>query len=337
MTPLERVWYGRSTWGWVLAPAGRVFAVVAGWRRSLLQRRHQGDAFTAPVVVVGNLSVGGTGKTPLLITLTQELQASGLRPGIVSRGYGGKPGPRPVLVTPAHLATVVGDEPRLLALSTDAPVVVCPDRRAAVKWLLANSNCNIVLSDDGLQHYRLHRDYEIVVIDGQRGLGNGRCLPAGPLRESPERLTEVDAVVINGDAYWPSLAAIPMALRPVAFRHLASGRRCAATSLPPEWGGEPRAHAVAAIGNPERFRATLEALGVCVDLRALPDHQPLSAADLQFPDRLPVVITDKDAVKCEALADPRVWVLEVRAELAQEGRVKLLSELNKLVKKSIVS
>ena len=334
MTALERAWYRRGGWGRVLAPLGLLFAAVAGRRRRILQRRYQGRPFAAPVVVVGNISVGGTGKTPLLMALAQQLSARGRRPGIVSRGYGGKPGPEPVLVTPAHPPAVVGDEPRLIAQTTGCPVVVCPDRRAAVDWLLANCDCDLVLSDDGLQHYRLHRDFEIAVLDGERGLGNGRCLPAGPLREPGRRLAEVDAVIVNGGRYRPPVAAARMVLRPVAFRHLASGRRHPADRLPPEWGKDGRVHAVAGIGNPERFRATLAALGANADLRPLPDHHALSAAELRFPDTLPIVITTKDAVKCEMLADPRLWVLEVAAELAAEDWEMLLDKIDKLIEKT---
>lgn len=331
MIALAGLWYRRGGWGWLLAPLGLLFAAVAGRRRRVLQCRYQGRPFAAPVVVVGNISVGGTGKTPLLMALAQRLSARGRRPGIVSRGYGGKPGPTPVLVTPAHPPAVVGDEPRLIAQTTGCPVVVCADRRAAVDWLLANCDCDLVLSDDGLQHYRLHRDFEIAVLDGERGLGNGRCLPAGPLREPPGRLAEVDAVVVNGGDYRAPVAALRMALRPVAFRHLASGGHYPAGLLPPEWGKDGRVHAVAGIGNPERFRATLETLGVNADLRPLPDHHALSAADLRFPDALPVVITAKDAVKCERLADPRLWVLEVVAELAAEDWEKLLGQIDGLI------
>jgi tetraacyldisaccharide 4'-kinase len=326
----ERIWYRPGGWGLALAPLGGLFAAVAGRRRQWLQRRYQGRRFAAPVVVVGNLAVGGTGKTPLLIALAEQLRARGRRPGVVSRGHGGRPGPEPVLVTPAHPAAVVGDEPRLIALTTGCPVVVCPDRRAAVDWLLANCACDLVLSDDGLQHYRLHRDFEIVVIDGARGLGNGRCLPAGPLREPPARLAAVDAVVVNGGDYRPPVPALRMRLQPTALRHLASGRRLPATAPPAEWGPQPRVHAVAGIGHPARFRATLERLGMRVELRALPDHHPLCAADLRFDDALPVVITAKDAVKCEGFADPRLWVLEVAAELAPEDWAQLLSKIDQL-------
>jgi tetraacyldisaccharide 4'-kinase len=203
-----------------------------------------------------------------------------------------------------------------------------------VLWLLAHCDCDLVLSDDGLQHYRLHRDFEIAVVDGARGLGNGRCLPAGPLREPPSRLDEVDAVVVNGGDYRPARAHYRMQLRPLGFRHLASGRQSAVDAFLGEQRtdtrGAPRVHAVAGIGNPERLRATLEALGFVVDLRPRPDHHVFSEADLAFSDTLPVVITAKDAVKCETIANAQTWVLEVAAEFAGSDWEQLLDRIDKL-------
>lgn len=332
MTALEEAWYRSARWLIALAPLGALFAVAAAWRRRTLQRRYQGRRFAAPVVVVGNIGLGGTGKTPLLLALAARLRQRGRRPGIVSRGYGGHPGPAPVLVTPVHGAAVVGDEPLLLARASGCPVVVCPDRRAAVAWLLAHCDCDLVLSDDGLQHYRLHRDFEIAVVDGMRGLGNGRCLPAGPLREPPARLAAVDAVIVNGGSYQPpGVAALRMELRPLGLRQLATGTWVAAPALPADWGAARRAHAVAAIGHPQRFADSLRALGLTVDLRALPDHHPLGTADLEFDDALPVVITAKDAVKCAESADPRIWVLEVAAELAESDWAVLLAGIENLI------
>lgn len=337
-TGLEQAWYRQAGWLPALAPLGALFAAGAAWRRRRLQRRYQGRRFAAPVVVVGNISLGGTGKTPLLLALAARLQEHGRRPGIVSRGYGGAPGSDPMLVTAAHGAAVVGDEPLLLAQASGCPVVVCPDRRAAVAWLLANCDCDLVLSDDGLQHYRLHRDFEIVVIDGVRGLGNGRCLPAGPLREPPARLAEVDAIVVNGGSHPPpgvaqppGVTALPMTLRTLGLRQLVTGRWVAAPALPADWGAVRRVHAVAAIGHPQRFADSLRALGLTVDLRALPDHHPLGTADLEFGDALPVVITAKDAVKCTGTADSRVWVLEVAADLAEPDWAMLLAQIESLV------
>ena len=331
---LARAWYRPGGWGLALAPLGWLFARVARVRRRLLQRRHQGARFAVPVVVVGNIAVGGTGKTPLLIALARRLRARGHRPGIVSRGYGGRPGPVPVLVTPAHGAAEVGDEPCEIAAATGCPVVVCPDRRAAVDWLLAHCDCDLVLADDGLQHYRLHRDFEIAVVDGSRGLGNGRCLPAGPLREPPARLREVDALVVNGGGYRPQRDGYRMWLRPLYFRHLASGRVATPEAFRDEQqrgGHSARVHAVAGIGNPGRLRATLEDLGFAVDLRPRPDHHVFRAADLRFSDTLPVVITGKDAVKCRTIAHDRVWVLDVVAELADRDWDDLLGAIEKLV------
>ncbi|MGE3296099.1 MAG: tetraacyldisaccharide 4'-kinase [Porticoccaceae bacterium] len=335
MSALERAWYRPGGWALAMTPLSWLFTGVARWRRRWLQRRYQGTRFAAPVVVIGNISVGGTGKTPLLIALAERLRARGRRPGIVSRGYGGAVGREPLLVTPAHGADEVGDEPCLLARATGCPVVVCRDRRAAVRWLLANCDCDLVLSDDGLQHYRLHRDIEIAVVDGTRGLGNGRCLPAGPLREPPSRLDEVAMVVVNGGDYRPQRDYCPMRLRPLGFRHLVSGRQLSVDAFLGEQTAHahaaPRVHGVAGIGNPERLRATLEALGFAVDLHSRPDHHVFRAADLRFPDALPVVITAKDAVKCETIANAQTWVLDVVAEFTESGWDQLLDLIDSSV------
>ncbi len=319
MTALERAWYKQRSWALALLPVSYLFRGVAAGRRAYLQGRYQAKPFAVPVVVVGNITLGGTGKTPLLIRLVHSLQAEGFRPGIVSRGYGGKPSKRSRKVDAASSAEEFGDEPVLIAREANCPVVVDSDRVAAVEYLMAEFDVDVVLSDDGLQHYRMHRDLEIAVLDARRGLGNGQCLPAGPLREPAKRLDGVDFIVLNGRAEFDSALlpasastnAVRMVLEPTFFRHLGSGQRVAANA----WTASTRVHAVAGIGNPERFRTTLVALGLTVALHSFPDHHPFTRADLVFDDDLPVVMTSKDAVKCEAFAPPNAWVLEVAAEV----------------------
>lgn len=338
MNALERAWYRSASWALLLAPLSLLFRVLAAARRSVLQARYQGRAFAAPVIVVGNIAVGGAGKTPLIIALAQQLQATGQRPGIVSRGYGGAGNPDPVQLGIAHTPAEVGDEPRLIADSTGCPVVVCPDRARAVDYLLNNNDCDVVLSDDGLQHYRLHRDLEIAVVDGTRGLGNGWCLPAGPLREPPARLREVDRVVVNGAGYEPDTDFSTMTLRPARFRHLVSGK----TVSPQGWDKEKRVHAVAGIANPQRFQRSLEELGFSVTLHVFPDHHYFSRQDLSFTDNLPIIITAKDAVKCRdfvcsnnaggrrepGVTNDKVWVLDVEAELPASAWEELIGRIN---------
>ncbi|MDB2533970.1 tetraacyldisaccharide 4'-kinase [Porticoccaceae bacterium] len=313
---LERVlvsaWYSDSWWLSLLMPVAWLFKLLAGNRRSRLQKQYQGKPFAVPVVVIGNISVGGSGKTPLVIALVKALAESGLQAGVVSRGYGGSADQYPLMVTEGGDASQSGDEPLLIAQQTaqlNCPVVVDPDRRRGVEYLLANNNVDLVLTDDGLQHYGLHRDIEIAVLDGARGLGNGKLLPAGPLREPIQRLSEVDFVVANGavESAFQGLVDAEVSLQARVFRNLSDGRQVAADS----WSESTAVHGVAAIGNPERFARTLEDLGLDVSLHPKDDHRPLQQADISFTDNRPVIITAKDAVKLKGAAPGNVWVLEV--------------------------
>lgn len=312
---LLRAWHRDSWWLLFMRPISWLFSRLASSRRRRLQKRFQGKAFSAPVAVIGNISLGGSGKTPMIIALVKALTARGIKTGIVSRGYGGRAQRYPLEVTVDTEVAACGDEPRLLALelaSVGCPIVVAPDRAAAVEYLLALTDVDAVLSDDGLQHYAMHRDIEIALVDGARGLGNGRILPAGPLREPAARLLEVDFVLINGTQEIPGLRADgTVELQPRVFRHLASNTQVAAAN----WRQSKVVHGVAAIGNPRRFAASLESLGLQVHLHSKDDHQDLSYSDLEYNDQLPVIITSKDAVK---LGDPypdNLWVLEVEMVL----------------------
>ncbi len=316
MRAIERAWYQPHSWTLALLPLTGIFYAAARVRRWALCRRYNQRQFPVPVIVVGNIAVGGTGKTPLIIALVEQLRARGYRPGIVSRGYGGAANGQPQRVTATSAAELVGDEAALIARATSSPLVVCRDRCKAIAELLRHADCDLVLSDDGLQHYRMYRDMEIAVVDGVRGFGNGYCLPAGPLREPVSRLHTVDAVVINGasargGAVWPDAGV--MQVRPTRFRHLASGRICSLD----EWNLSKTVHAVAGIGNPQRFADTLAELGFSATLQSYPDHYKFRRADLQFADGAPVIVTSKDAVKCEAFVDNHVWALEVAADVPQ--------------------
>ncbi len=307
-----------------------------GWLTChIAQRRLQGfcNAFipdfpTAGVVVVGNVTVGGSGKTPVLMALSRLLAERGIAHGIVSRGYGGRAPQYPLLVSADSDPLLAGDEPVLLAQTTGVPVVVDPRRDRAVWTLLeANPQVRIVLSDDGLQHYRLPRDYEIAVVDARVGLGNGACLPAGPLREPANRLQQVDAVLVQGEAAFPSVEAHSFTLEPVAFRSLEDGQRA-----PLETFSGQSAAALAGIGQPERFFATLRRLGVeLVRTEPLPDHAPPDAirAVLASHDG-PWLMTAKDAVKCpKPLAN--AWVLEGEARLADAFQTAFLQRIDQLL------
>jgi tetraacyldisaccharide 4'-kinase len=266
--------------------------------------------------VVGNLTVGGTGKTPLTIWLARELSARGLRVGIVSRGYGGTTGRRPRWVDAQARWPDFGDEALILARRSGCPTVVAVDRVAAARALAARG-VDVIVADDGLQHVRLARDCEIVVIDGARGFGNGRLLPAGPLREGLRRLARVDALVVNGTAGHASLAQRLPAGALTMVLHATEAVRLDAHEAPrplASFHGE-RVHAVAGVGNPARFFATLRGCGLKVIEHPFPDHHPFAAAELAFGDELPVLMTEKDAVKCVAFANPRLWYVPVAAQL----------------------
>jgi tetraacyldisaccharide 4'-kinase len=325
---LERRWYTESGSPW-LVPLSFLYGAVMGLRSVLyrLGLRHV-TRVGVPVIVVGNLTVGGTGKTPLVAWLSQHLAACGMRVAIVSRGYGGRA--RGVnRVTVHSRASEVGDEPLLLARRSQATVFIGKDRVAAATAAVAD-RADIVISDDGLQHLALKRDCEIVVIDGQRGFGNGCLLPRGPLRESPGRLRRVNAVVVNGPLTRPDFqlprfveeTRFQMNLRPgdawpvrggASLRSLASFRGAGV-------------HAVAAIGNPQRFFDMLRNAGLTIYEHPMPDHHPFKADDLAFADDLPVLMTEKDAVKCAAFANENCWFVPVTAEFS-EGESRALIDV----------
>ena len=311
---LQRQWFEQRRLPpalWLLAPLAGLYSVVAARNR----RQARAERLAVPVIVVGNITVGGAGKTPLTLWLAGQLKERGWRPGIVSRGYGGQ-GALPRPVAPDSAAVDVGDEPILLARRSGVPVWVGRDRVAAGNALLAaHPDVNVVLCDDGLQHYRLARDVELAVFDG-RGAGNGWRLPAGPLREPLSRLAAVDAVICNGapDERLPSaLPRFDMHLRAGEFYRLDDPQqRCAASDLTVR----PLLHALAGIGDPERFFRTLEEQGLTFTRHPFPDHHAYGAADLAFAKDGVLLMTEKDAVKCAGLTAGETWVLPVEAELS---------------------
>jgi tetraacyldisaccharide 4'-kinase len=316
---LNGIWYDRAAPPWWLLPLSLTYGAVAGSRRYLyVKHLRKSIHLSLPVVVVGNLSVGGTGKTPLVCWLVARLTDLGFKPGVVTRGYGGSFG-NVRLVDSFDDPHVVGDESILLARRTGAPVAIGRDRPAASQ-LLVNAGCDVVVSDDGLQHYALARDCEIVVIDGDRRFGNGWLLPAGPLRETPARLAAADVIVVNGGRALLD-GALSMRLDAKGAVSLIGG---AAKALN-EFAG-CSVHAVAGIGNPERFFNMLRAYGIEVVGHALPDHAHLRAADISFADERPVLMTEKDAVKCFGIAGPHHWYVPVTASF-DGGESNLLLDI----------
>lgn len=302
---LASAWYGGARAPWWSTPLAWLYGALTGLRRGLYRRGLlRRVRLPVPVVVIGNLSVGGTGKTPLTIAVAQLLLARGYRPGVVSRGYGGRQR-QPLLLGEAPDPVQVGDEPCLIHAS-GVPVAVGRDRPAAARLLL-EAGCNVLIADDGLQHYALARDVEVCVIDGVRRFGNGRLLPAGPLREPLRRLQQVDLRVCNGGV---AAGEYPMQLCGDHVVSLGDGQRRALASF----SGQ-RVHAVAAIGHPQRFFDSLRAAGIAVIEHAFADHHGFVASELDFGDALPLLMTDKDAVKCRPFARAHWWRVPVVAVL----------------------
>lgn len=312
---LVEAWYRDSSWLLLLRPVAWLFGHLSRHRRRKLSARRQN--LPLPVVVVGNITAGGAGKTPVVLALVSALQAAGRRPGIVTRGYGARRSGVPRLVGTGDSPEQVGDEPLLLARRSGVPVVIDPDRCRAVHHLASSSDCDVIVSDDGLQHYAMNRAVEIVVVDGHRGLGNGRLLPAGPLRETSQRLYEVDAVLVNGEPREVVRAQLSnsgwqaMRLVPRAWVNLSDGRRLPVDAL----DSNGPLDAVAGIGHPERFFVMLRSLGYKVEPHPFPDHHRFRPQDLAFARNRVLVMTEKDAVKCRPWAGNDWWYLEVEATL----------------------
>ncbi|HSC47490.1 MAG TPA: tetraacyldisaccharide 4'-kinase [Gammaproteobacteria bacterium] len=315
---------------WFLVPFAWLFGMLPALRRAAYRYGVFNTAtLPVPVIVAGNISVGGTGKTPFILWLARALKDRGHAPGIVTRGYGGS-ARDPCLVTPESDPGVVGDEAVLLARRSGVPVAAGRDRVAAVRLLLASSRLDLILSDDGLQHYHLPRALEIVLLDGARGLGNGWLLPAGPLREKPERLDAVGLVVIKrgGTAVFSRAGAAIMDLSQDAMVSLKDGERLPLASF----AGQA-VHAVAGVGHPEQFFKALESSGLKIDRRPLPDHARLGARELRFDDELPVFMTEKDAVKCLDMDLPRHWYVEASANFNGSDARRILTAVEALLTK----
>lgn len=324
---IEKIWSGQSRLWLLLLPLAALYGLVStlirlsyrlGWRKAWRA--------PVPVVVVGNLTAGGNGKTPVVVWLVEQLQQRGIRVGVVSRGYGGKAQRYPLVLDAQTSSEQAGDEPVLIYQRTGAAVAVSPMRSEAIQALLEQQPPQIIITDDGLQHYALARDREIVVVDGVRRFGNGWWLPAGPMRERASRLREVDAVITNGGT--PKSGEIAMQLVPSQAVNLLTGEKRDAASF-------REVVAMAGIGHPPRFFATLESLGVTpVKTLSLADHQALTHAQVAAfarPDQT-LMMTEKDAVKCRPFAQQNWWYLPVEAQLGSPAAEKLLLDILSLVR-----
>lgn len=311
-------WYHNSWVTMLLLPFSWLYRAIIRMRRWCYDNRwFLKYRSKAPVIVVGNLTVGGTGKTPVVIELAKQLADMGYKPGVVSRGYGGRAPQYPFIVTKQADVNHSGDEPLLIAQKTDCPVVVDPDRPRAASHLLDNFHCNIILSDDGLQHYALERDVEIVVQDPQRGNGNNHCLPAGPLREPIKRLESVDFVLTHIDAKLDCIYSLNNPDKKISITEF------------------KRVHAVCGIGNPEKFFALLRAHNIDVIEHPKTDHHHFTQEDFQFDDDYAIIITEKDAVKCHRFGLKNCWVLAIAVELPEKLFTGLQKHLHRPQRKHL--
>jgi tetraacyldisaccharide 4'-kinase len=316
---VDLIWYKKNIFVFLLWPCAIIFKFIAFLRRNY-QQKFQQKRFSTPIIVVGNISVGGVGKTPLVIAIAQKLTEKGLKVGIVSRGYKASLQDYPYLVKIQDTADLVGDEPLLLALRSNCPVVIDPNRCRAVDYIIKTSKPDVIISDDGLQHYKMGRIAEIAVIDGSRMFGNGFCLPAGPLREPVSRLDKVDFIIINKsstnkDISWNLSNACKnfkhiydMTLEAQSLYSCSTGKITAARQI------KSRAIAIAAIGNPDRFFNTIDDLGLKTENKQYPDHYKFTKEDFNDVE-YPIIMTEKDFVKCRDFADDRMFFLRVSAIL----------------------
>jgi len=318
---LERIWYRFHFFTLLLVPFSWLFCLIVMLRRWIYCFVLKKAYFDIPIIIVGNINVGGTGKTPLVIWLAHFLKHHGYRVGIISRGYGSKIKEFPQTVRPSiHHPEEVGDEPFLLARRTGCPVTIDPKRARGVEHLIAHHDCNLIISDDGLQHYALKRDIEIAVIDGERRYGNGFCLPAGPLREPPSRLKSVDFIVVKGASHKKEIT-MHYALKPL--RNVADENE----TQPLGYFLGQSLHAVAGVGNPRPFFNILLDNQCKIRPHIFPDHHPFKEQDFNFEENLPIVMTEKDAVKCRKFAKKNYWYLPIEARLPSSFGKRVLEKL----------
>ena len=310
----------RGVVNYLLWPVSGAFYVLSKIRRALY---HFGifrtNRFKVPVVVVGNITVGGSGKTPVVIKLVEYFKQQGRRVGVVSRGYGGSHSNESLLVNENTNALVSGDEPLLIATQTGVPVMVNKCRSQAVKDLIDQHQVEVIISDDGLQHYAMGRAVEIAVVDGHRRFGNGFFLPAGPLRESLSRLKSVDFVINNGSVFPGEISA---QIQPTHFVNLITGEK-----KPLDFFNHQACHGVAGIGHPQRFFQTLIQLGVQVQQHEFTDHYQYQAKDLEFDDNHPIIMTAKDWVKCRDFANDKMYYLEIDLDISEDFFTNLAAKI----------
>jgi len=324
MKSLDQYWNNINIISIVLLPLSALFYLISQLRKFFYQAGVLASYKSpVPVIVVGNISVGGTGKTPLIIELVKQLQALGKKPGVISRGYGGAANHWPQIVNEKSSAKIVGDEPQLIFQRTKCPFVAGPNRRDDIELLLKQFECDVVLSDDGLQHYAMRRDIEIAVVDAKRKFGNGFCLPAGPLRETVSRLNQVDLVLLNGGANNEASFNV----QATKCSTVGSNQTCTETL---SFFSGKTVHAIAGIGNPSRFFSMLEKNNINVISHEFEDHHNFKQSDICFDDNLPVLMTEKDAIKCGTFTLKNTWAVPVKIKLSESAQNKLNVMFNDL-------
>ena len=325
---LEKAWYKKSSWLWLLWPFSLMTKKISKRR---LEKFLSGKINTwkpeIPVIVVGNIVVGGTGKTPFVIWLAKNLTKLGYNPGVISRGYGGKAKKYPLIVDESTKVRMSGDEPRLIFHKAKVPVYVSPNRVQAAKKMVEDTECNVIISDDGLQHYALGRDIEITIFDGSRGVGNQLCLPAGPLRESIDRINSVDFIVSSHNSLSTEgiKENVIMKFKATEWERLSDKKRISLDS----WPLGRIVHGVAGIGNPSKFFMTLKELGFNVIEHSFPDHYQFMEEDLTFSYQLPIVMTEKDAARCRKITNKNIWVLKIDADLPEKFALQIAKKIKK--------
>ena len=324
-TLIEKVWYSKNIFSLLLSPLSLIYISIIYLRHTLYQLGLISiTKINVPTIVIGNIVAGGTGKTPLVIWLAKYLKNKGFLLGIVSRGYGGTYLSNIELVKPTSNPLLVGDEPVIIARNTNCPVVVAKKRAKGAKKLVEKYNCNIILCDDGMQHYSLARDIEIAVIDGQRRFGNNYCFPAGPLREPKSRIFKADLIVSKYNARTCEYKM------DYTYNQLVSLNKLSKAITISDLHGMT-VHAIAGINNPDHFFSYLRSHKLELIIHKFPDHYSYTEDDVKFNDNFSVVMTEKDAVKCLNYSSDKHWYIPISAELSKSFACDLDKLMGKII------